>query len=252
MKLKLSVVSLNSCNGCISTLVSLDVFLNLVKSVELVYFPFIEDSYPTTIKEDEELEYSDITLVEGCVTRKEEEELLKKLRKSSKKIIALGACAMFGGIESLSHSIRKEPISKIVEIDGGIPGCPPPENVLGTSIISLLEGRALPKANRNLCAVCELRPALEKFKTIRVDKLQPEKFPNTCFLDEHVLCLGPVTREGCDAKCIKIGLPCEGCMGPPNGLDYTANVINFLSTLELSDKIKKYEGVIFRLYRPRT
>lgn len=252
MKLKFSVVSLNSCNGCVSTLVSLDVFLNLVKSAEIVYFPFIEDSHPTVIKEGTELEYSDVTLVEGCVTQKDEEELLKKLRKSSKKIIALGACAMFGGIESLSHSARKDPISKYIEIDGAIPGCPPPENVLGTSIIALLGGRPLPKAKKNLCSVCELRPELKKFKTIKVDKLQPEKYPSTCFLDENVLCLGPVTREGCDAKCIKMGLPCEGCMGPPDSLDYTANVINFLSTLELSDRLKKYEGVIFRLHRPRT
>jgi F420-non-reducing hydrogenase small subunit len=252
MKLKFSVVSLNSCNGCISTLVCLDVFLNLVKSAELVYFPFIEDSYPATIKEEEELQYSDVTLIEGCVTQNDEETLLKKLRKSSKKIIALGACAMFGGIESLSQKTRREPISKIIEIDGTIPGCPPPENVLGTSIISLIEGRALPETSKNLCAVCELRPKLEKFKTIHVDKLQPEKFPTNCFLDENVLCLGPVTREGCDAKCIKRGLPCEGCMGPPNGLDYTANVINFLSTLELSDNLRTYEGIIFRLRRPRT
>lgn len=251
MKLKLTAVSLNSCNGCISTLVCLDVFQNLMKSSEIVYFPFIEDTYPT-IKEDEELKYSDVTLIEGSVTQKDEETLLKKLRKSSKKIIALGTCAIFGGIESLSSSTRREPISKIIEIDGAIPGCPPPENVLGTSIISLIEGRPLPEAGRNLCVVCELRPKPEKFKTIHVDKLQPQKLPTTCFLDENVLCLGPVTREGCDARCIKRGLPCEGCMGPPNGLDYTANVINFLSTLELSDKLKTYEGIVFRLYRPRT
>jgi len=252
VKLKFSAISLNSCNGCISTLTCLDVFLNLVKSAEIVYFPFVEDSYPATIKEDEELKYSDVTLVEGCVTQKDEEILLKKLRKASKKIIALGACAMFGGIESLSQNARRDPLSKIIEIDGCIPGCPPPENVLGASILSLIEGRNLPEASRNLCAVCDLRPKLEKFKTIRIEKLQPQKFPTSCFLDENVLCLGPVTREGCDAKCIKVGLPCEGCMGPPNGLDYTANVINFLSTLELSEKLRTYEGIIFRLRRPRT
>ena len=69
----------------------------------------------------------------------------------------------------------------------------------------------------------------------------PEEFnltdeSNKCYLSRGILCLGPITRDGCEHRCIKFGVPCEGCMGPVSK-DITSNVINFLSLVSKSFSI---------------
>jgi len=62
--------------------------------------------------------------------------------------------------------------------------------------------------------------------------------------------LGPITREGCENKCIEVGIPCEGCMGPISQ-DFTSNLINFLSLTRLSEDFRKYDGIFFRFAKPK-
>ena len=38
--------------------------------------------------------------------------------------------------------------------------------------------------------------------------------PEKCLMDQGILCLGPATVGGCNAKCTKAGQPCRGCYGP--------------------------------------
>ena len=70
-----------------------------------------------------------------------------------------------------------------------------------------------------------------------------------CFLNNGILCLGPITREGCDNKCVELGMPCEGCLGPPTK-QFTSNIINFLSLVHLSNKLKRYPGIFYRFSKP--
>jgi len=234
VKPKILITSLTSCNGCLVELLELDIFPEVLESVDFVYFPLID-------KEDrKDIDNCDIALIEGCITNEEQEEEVLEIRRKAKKVVALGTCAIFGGITSLSDEIDSIPISEVIEIDGFIPGCPAPPQLLGNSLMAILNGKKIELKEFNLCAECELRPDSGLKSDIKIDKIIPEKMPFECFLHENVLCLGPITRAGCKAKCIKANIPCEGCMGPIVA-DFVSNMVNFFSSIEVSEDIKTSE-----------
>ncbi|NVM52894.1 MAG: hypothetical protein HWN66_04265 [Candidatus Helarchaeota archaeon] len=245
MKNKVLIASLISCSGCIGTLLALDILPEFFERFDVVYSPFLMDQ--TKIQE------VDMALIEGCVSEEGEIEILKEIRKNSKKVIALGTCASFGGILSLSTKKKAASISDYIEIDGFIPGCPPPLKLLGNNLIRLLENKEISLPEINLCANCPLRGESELEYQEQIIQLQP-KFKAEprihCFLKDKILCLGPVVRDGCDHQCIERGLPCEGCMGPV-AQDFTANIINFLSVLKLSRNLRRYNAIFFRFAKPK-
>jgi len=249
-KLKFSITTLTSCSGCIASLMALDIFPQFLERTEIVYFPFINDK--------KNIEKHDISLIEGCISNSDDIEIIKKIRKNANKVYAFGSCAAFGGILSLSSKKDAEPISKYIEIDGIIPGCPPPEKLLGNLLIKLIENKDIELPKKNLCATCPLRETMNLSKTPK--KLESfysnpyefmdKKENSMCFLNKGILCLGPITRDGCEHKCIEKGIPCEGCMGPISK-DYTSNIVNFLGLFELSDEFKKYDGIFYRFSKPQ-
>ena len=248
MKPKVAIISLTGCSGCISTLISLDIFPQFLERTKVLYFPFMSD--------EKKIENCDIALIEGCVSDKSEINSLRNIRKNSKKVYALGSCAAFGGLLSLSEKVRAEPISNYIEIDGIIPGCPPPSKLLGNCLIKLIENKEIELPEKNLCATCPLNGTLElDFKTQvnkyypSSDEILPPEENSDCFLKREILCLGPITRDGCEHKCIKQGIPCEGCMGPVSK-DYFANIVNYLSIIGLSEDLKEYKGIFYRFSKP--
>lgn len=245
MNPKFLIASLTACSGCIGTVLALDILSEFFERVDIVYSPFLMDQT--------EIQEADVALIEGCVSEEGQIEVLKEIRKNSKRVIALGTCAAFGGILSLSTEKEAAPISEYIEIEGFIPGCPPPPKLLGNSLINLLENKEIFLPEINLCADCPLRGEAELEYEDPINNLQPEITTETrtrCFLKDNILCLGPVVREGCEHKCIEHSLPCEGCMGPITQ-DYTSNIINFLSVLKLSRNLRKYDGIFFRFAKPK-
>jgi len=223
-------------------------FPQFLERTEILFFPFISDEL--------EVKESDIALVEGCVTDLHQIELLKKIRRNCKKVYALGTCAAFGGILSLSKKRNSNPISKYIEIDDMIPGCPPPANLLGNSLMRLIENKSINLPMKNMCNSCPLKDETYFNFNSQVSKLLPtnpdfslNNKKNKCFLNNGILCLGPITREGCEHKCIDQGLPCEGCLGPPSK-DFTSNIINFMSLIPLSNSLKNYSGIFYRFSKP--
>lgn len=219
-------------------------FSQFLEKIEISFFPFISDQ--------NELIDSDVALIEGCISEANQIEILKNIRKHSKKVYALGTCAAFGGILGLSKRKDSDPILKFIEIDGFIPGCPPPTNLLGNSLMRLIENKSIILSEKNMCASCPRKG--EMHLNSQITKLNPSNSEimsnkRECFLNNGILCLGPITREGCDNKCIELGLPCEGCLGPPSK-QYTSNLINFLSLVPLSNKLKKYPGIFYRFSKP--
>ena len=249
MKPKVTIISFTSCSGCISTLISLDIFPQFLERTKTIYFPFILDV--------ENIEDCDIALVEGCISDETEISLLKKVRKHAKKVYALGTCAAFGGILSLSNQKDVSPISNYIEIDGIIPGCPPPSKLFGNFLMRLIENKNTRLSEKILCNGCPLREKVESNFDTEISKIVPNadeiflgEENSECFLKKGILCLGPITREGCEAKCLKLGLPCEGCMGPVSK-NFTSNIINFLSLVNLSTELKSYPGIFYRFSKPK-
>lgn len=246
--MKFIVESLTSCSGCISTLLSLDIFPQFLERTEITSFPFISDK--------KNLIKSDIALVEGCVSKESQIETLKNIRKNSTKLCALGTCAAFGGILGLSKKKRFYPISNFVEVDFVIPGCPPPINLLGNALMNLTENKPIALPEKNMCYSCPLKGDMKDNLNTQISRLFPsnleinsEDDKQICFLKRGILCLGPTTRDGCDHQCIERGIPCEGCLGPVSK-DFTSNLINFLSLVSLSNQLKRYDGIFNRFSKP--
>ncbi len=249
MKPKIIIKSFTSCSGCISALISLDMFPQFLERSNVINFPFISDN--------DSFEDCDIAIIEGCISEDSQIDLLKSLRKSAKKVIALGSCAAFGGISSLSEKEKSLPINAVIEIDGFIPGCAPPSKMLGNSLLRLIENKNIILPEKNLCATCPLRSNIEASGDFIIDKIMPDpseihtsEEDSACLLKRGILCMGPVTRDGCEQRCIKFGVPCEGCLGPVSK-DYISNLVNFLSLIIPSRDLRKYEGLFFRFAKPR-
>jgi sulfhydrogenase subunit delta len=215
------------------------VFPDLIKSSNIKLFRMISD-----IQISEKL---DILFVEGGVSSEEEAEYIQKLFSGGTKIIALGSCAVLGGIMSQSKNMSVQPISNYVDVHTSLPGCPPPQRLIGNLLLTTLEGLGFQLPDKNVCAECPY--TLDQDYSTEIKFLQPQSVAKCCFLREGVLCLGPVTRAGCEAHCIKNGAPCDGCFGSIER-DMPSAIANFFSVMKVSPEIREYASLAFRYQKP--
>ncbi len=243
--MRLAFVSLSSCNGCQVSFLTLLPWLQS-RGVEVVAEPFIDGRW-----RGEEV---DVAVVEGSVSNEEHVRLLKLLRERAGRIIALGTCAVYGGLQGIRRlTLAREtrhaepglpsettprPVTEVVEVDAAIPRCPPPINMLAETLAGLLGIGGRPeKSWISVCSQCRRRMKPIKELRFRVDFNPASIDPETCFLSQGVICLGPVTMGGCGAHCTK-SVPCAGCAGPALDLilmrgvtpvDKLAHVVSALS-----------------------
>lgn len=130
-------------------------------------------------------------------------------------------------------------LDQVIDVDYYVPGCPPTPKLLADAVSALLKGDLPPKGSvlagtRALCYECELNETkpekllLKELKRVHLTQIDPEK----CLLAQGLLCLGPVTRGGCEALCIEGHMPCTGCFGPTDDVwDQGAKGISFLSSI---------------------
>lgn len=95
------------------------------------------------LKTEKELKDIDISFIEGSISSQEQADKLQEIRANSKKIVAIGACAvtaMPSGwrnnfseqqkqeiaplVARFSHLPRVEPLSKFITVDEVVQGCP--------------------------------------------------------------------------------------------------------------------------------
>lgn len=208
-KPRLAVFKFASCDGCqLSLLDAEDQILAVAGAVEIVYFP-------EATSRMEEGPY-DIALVEGSVTTPHDAERIQQIRRDSKYLMTIGACATAGGIQALRNWADTDefmravyaspeyiqvlesstPISDHVKVDFELRGCPINQYQLIEVIQSLLAGRIPRTPQHSVCLDCKRRG------TVCVTVAQ------------GIACLGPVTQSGCDALCPSYHRGCYGCYGP--------------------------------------
>jgi NAD-reducing hydrogenase small subunit len=166
-KLKLATASLAGCFGCHMSF--LDIDERILELVDVVEF----DRTPLT--DIKTVGDCDVGLIEGGVANEENVEVLRDFRRHCKVLVALGACAVNGGIPAMRNQFELEdclresyvdgigvanpgipndpeiplllnkvhPIHEVVKIDYFLPGCPPSGDTIWTFLTELIEGRPL-------------------------------------------------------------------------------------------------------------
>jgi coenzyme F420-reducing hydrogenase gamma subunit len=206
---KLAVWKFASCDGCQLTLLNCeDELIPLAGAVEIAYFPeatraVVEGPY-------------DVSLVEGSVTTPDDAERIREVRRVSRRLITIGACATSGGIQALRNFAdvaqyrsvvyahpeyvktlaRSTPISEHVSVDYELRGCPINASQLLEVLAAFVQERRPRIPSYSVCVECKRRGAI-------------------CVAVAHgTPCLGPVTQAGCGALCPAYSRGCYGCFGP--------------------------------------
>jgi coenzyme F420-reducing hydrogenase gamma subunit len=205
----LAVWKFASCDGCqLSLLDCEDELLAVAGRVAISYFPeattaMVEGPY-------------DVSLVEGSITTAHDAERIQEIRRQSRLLVTIGACATAGGIQALRNGrdvdgfssivyahpeyittlATSTPIADHVSVDLELRGCPIDRGQLLQTLAAVLNRHALRLPTTSVCIECKARQT-------------------SCVMVAHgTPCLGPVTQAGCDALCPSFHRGCYGCFGP--------------------------------------
>ena len=216
-----ATVALSSCGGCHNALFSIgEPLVALLCNHSL--------SFSTYLMDRRSISPSDVVVATGGIRNEEELEVASETARTSRKIIAVGSCAVYGGVggfQNLTQAPAPEdcdlprlldnmlPLDSRMDIELYIPGCPPPPHLIFEALKSVLQGYTPPHFDGTVCSEC---PRRVKHKGITAFSQYPGggEPPESCLINAGLLCLGPVTRGGCHAVCPARGSICIGCRGP--------------------------------------
>ena len=165
-KLKVATVSLAGCFGCHMSFLDIDERLfELLEHIEFDRSPL------TDIKQ---LGHCDIGLIEGGLCNAENVVVLREFRARCKTLVAVGACAINGGLPAQRNHLdlaqmlvdvyrsrpglaggsaipndpelplplnKVHPIHEVVHVDYFLPGCPPSADAFWAFLNDLMAGR---------------------------------------------------------------------------------------------------------------
>nr|MBN2278115.1 oxidoreductase [candidate division Zixibacteria bacterium] len=149
-------------------------------------------------------------------------------------------------------------LDQVIKVDYYLPGCPPPVNLINGAIGSILKNELPPPGSvlapdMALCEECERR-ATKPDKMAQREFLRPHQIkadPEKCLLAQGLLCLGPVTRKGCGAACVKGNMPCTGCMGPTSHVvDFGTKALTAMASLVDSNDDREIAAILDQIADP--
>jgi F420-non-reducing hydrogenase small subunit len=141
-------------------------------------------------------------------------------------------------------------LAQTLDVDYFIPGCPPNPEQIAVVLGAVASGKLPPKgsvvgaSDRAMCDECPRTKKELKFKVFKRRHLvHPD--PDTCFLEQGIICVGSATRDGCGHRCIGSNMPCRGCYGPlPNVADQGAKILTAIASHIDSDDPKEVEAIL--------
>lgn len=167
-KLKIATIWLDGCSGCHMSFLDMDERLvELANHIEILYSPYVDTKeFP---------EFVDLTIVEGALSTDHDIKMIRKIRKNSKKILALGDCAITGNISAMKNLYGSEavlqrgyleladkndfnsypdqvvpklldkviPLNEEICVDYFLPGCPTPADAIFEVMMGLLEQKEI-------------------------------------------------------------------------------------------------------------
>ncbi len=210
-KPKLGVFGITGCMGCQLSFLYQEGILDILDKVDLVSFPQIQEKF--------NIRLYDAVFIEGTIVDKKDLELIKRIRKKTKVLVAFGSCATDGNIPCIKHfaeegiekrvykktehlkSIEPAPIDKHVRVDYYIRGCPADRDEITQFIKDMLAKKEFRLYEKSVCHNCTLQE-------------------NGCLLEAGQDCLGPITFGNCSVMCPHYGFRCIGCRGAYTDLNY--------------------------------
>ncbi|MBN1126742.1 MAG: hypothetical protein JXA82_17185 [Sedimentisphaerales bacterium] len=207
-KPRVAIFDFACCEGCQLQIVNLEEeILDLIGVVDVVEW--------REAMSEQSQEY-DIALIEGSITRPEDEERIKEIRKRAKILVALGACATIGGVNKLKNNFdldevktcvygqdagmphlatgMTKAVDEVVPVDFKIHGCPIDRKEFTYVVRCLLMGKTPVIPDYPVCVECKAKE-------------------NVCRWEYNEVCLGPIIRAGCGARCPSTNFRCFGCRG---------------------------------------
>jgi len=208
--------------------------LDIVAAVEIVNFrEAISDR-----GEDYE-----IAFIEGSIITPHDVKRIKEIREKAKVLVALGACAHTGGLNKLRNFQDTEDakkavygddakyfevlpqvlaVNEVVKVDLAIPGCPINRFEFISVVKQVLAGAKVSLPNYPVCVECKYHE-------------------NECLMLKGIICLGPITAAGCDARCPNSQWPCTGCRGLVQNPHLEADQITLSKAgLTVQDILRRY------------
>ncbi|MBI5190505.1 MAG: NADH:ubiquinone oxidoreductase [Nitrospirae bacterium] len=206
MTVRAGVFAFTSCEGC--SLITLEVEDRLLEILGRVEFVNFREAI------DDKSDDYDIAFIDGAITREHEVGELMKIRERAAILVAMGACAVQGGLyflkeyhepgETLAYvygdkagqfdTMPVRPVSQYVKVDHSLYGCPIDKREFVEVVTALLSGRRPNIPDYPVCNECRMSE-------------------NICVFERGLACMGPVTRAGCGAICPSRHVGCFGCRG---------------------------------------
>jgi len=193
----------------------------------------------------------DVGLVEGVVATARDLDTLRKVRARSSLLVAIGTCAVWGGLPAMRNDLPREtlkrevydsgaefldtvvarPATDFVRFEYKLPGCPIERHEFLRLVRSLLLGTTPELPRVPVCWECKTS----------------ERLCRVVHFNE--VCCGAMTRAGCGARCPSHGVACAGCRGPIEEPHYDANITMFadrgISWPEIADRMRAFSAPVW-------
>lgn len=216
---RFAVLQLSGCSGCEIALLNADEWID---QFDLEYMTLVMSAY--------DIPEVEVLLVTGSVGNEEDLYRLRRAARRADQVVAVGTCAISGGVFSLGNKPevnkvflaqekrfhlpdllpKSRPIDMVINVDRYLPGCPPTPALF----MAILNEIPAMKIAKTVCQECG-RKKVREMRPVHLTGFQRgEVLPDVCLINQGYLCIGASTRGGCQALCTLPGYPCVGCRGP--------------------------------------